>query len=71
MPSHLVHSSSSVSPAHKPIRQSGWISACLAEGIGTFGLVFAGCGAIMVDTLSKGQITHVGVGSRWLPVEGR
>jgi MIP family channel proteins len=33
-----------------------------AEAIGTFGLVFAGCGAIMIDTLSKGQITHVGVG---------
>src|SRR6266571_4279399 len=34
----------------------------LAEGIGTFGLVFAGCGAIMINTLSGGQITHVGVG---------
>jgi len=34
----------------------------LAEGIGTFGLVFAGCGAIMIDTLSHGQITHVGIG---------
>ncbi|MBE3558583.1 MAG: MIP family channel protein [Ktedonobacteraceae bacterium] len=33
-----------------------------AEAIGTFGLVFAGCGAIMIDTLSKGQVTHVGVG---------
>lgn len=36
--------------------------ALVAEGIGTFGLVFAGCGAIMIDTLSHGQITHVGVG---------
>ena len=27
-----------------------------------FGLVFAGCGAIMIDRLSGGQITHVGVG---------
>jgi MIP family channel proteins len=34
----------------------------VAEAIGTFGLVFAGCGAIMIDTLSKGQVTHVGVG---------
>lgn len=34
----------------------------VAEGIGTFALVFAGCGAIMIDTLSHGQITHVGVG---------
>jgi MIP family channel proteins len=38
-----------------------WACA-LAEGIGTFGLVFAGCGAIMIDTLSHGQVTHVGVG---------
>ena len=37
-------------------------SQCVAEGLGTFGLVFAGPGAIMIDTLSKGQITHVGVG---------
>src|SRR5579859_6738803 len=36
--------------------------ACIAEGIGTFGLVFAGCGAIMVNTLAGGQVTHVGVG---------
>ncbi len=34
----------------------------LAEGIGTFGLVFAGCGAIMIDRLSGGQVTHAGVG---------
>ena len=38
-----------------------WVSL-LAEGIGIFGLVFAGCGAIMINTLSNGQITHVGVG---------
>lgn len=48
-----------------PVAHAGstplWACA-LAEGIGTFGLVFAGCGAIMIDTLSHGQITHVGVG---------
>jgi MIP family channel proteins len=38
------------------------MAACVAEGIGTFGLVFAGCGAIMIDQLSHGQVTHVGVG---------
>lgn len=38
------------------------VAPFLAEFIGTFGLVFAGCGAIMIDTLSKGQVTHVGVG---------
>lgn len=42
-------------------RKQIW-AAYLAEGIGTFGLVFAGCGAIMIDTLSHGAITHVGVG---------
>lgn len=42
-------------------RAGGWASY-LAEGLGTFALVFAGCGAIMIDTLSGGQVTHVGVG---------
>jgi MIP family channel proteins len=49
----------------QPVARAAHVSlwACaLAEGIGTFGLVFAGCGAIMIDTLSHGQITHVGVG---------
>jgi MIP family channel proteins len=45
---------------HK-IQQERWVPY-ISEGIGTFGLVFAGCGAIMIDTLSHGQITHVGVG---------
>jgi MIP family channel proteins len=34
----------------------------VAEAFGTFGLVFAGCGAIMIDVITHGQITHVGVG---------
>lgn len=38
------------------------LPAMAAEGIGTFGLVFAGCGAIIIDALSRGQVTHVGVG---------
>jgi MIP family channel proteins len=43
---------------------NGWGSwvPYVAEVIGTFGLVFAGCGAIMIDRLSGGQVTHVGVG---------
>jgi MIP family channel proteins len=36
-------------------------ASALAEGIGTFSLVFTGCGAIMIDALSHGQITHLGV----------
>jgi MIP family channel proteins len=42
--------------------EPGIWAAYVAEALGTFGLVFAGCGAIMIDTLSHGQITHVGVG---------
>jgi aquaporin Z len=33
----------------------------IAEALGTFALVFAGCGAIVVDGLYGGQIGHVGV----------
>jgi aquaporin Z len=32
-----------------------------AEGIGTFALVFAGTGAIVVNEVSHGAITHVGI----------
>jgi aquaporin Z len=32
-----------------------------AEFIGTFGLVFAGTGAIVIDQVSGGAITHVGI----------
>lgn len=33
-----------------------------AEMMGTFGLVFAGTGAIMIDALSGGRVTHLGIG---------
>ncbi|HTH50164.1 MAG TPA: aquaporin [Candidatus Limnocylindria bacterium] len=33
----------------------------LAELIGTFALVFAGCGAIVINQVSGGAITHVGI----------
>jgi MIP family channel proteins len=48
-------------PRHALASLFSW-AAYAAEGLGTFGLVFAGCGAIMIDTLSHGAITHVGVG---------
>ncbi len=32
-----------------------------AEAVGTFGLVFAGCGAIVVDATTGGSIGHVGI----------
>jgi MIP family channel proteins len=34
---------------------------CLVEAIGTFILVFAGTGAIMVNNISQGAITHIGI----------
>lgn len=33
----------------------------LAEGIGTFALVFAGTGAIVIDAVTGGGVTHIGV----------
>ena len=33
----------------------------IAEFIGTFALVFAGTGAIVIDETSGGAVTHVGV----------
>ena len=35
---------------------------CAAEFTGTFGLVFAGTGAIMVDHISGGMVTNLGIG---------
>ena len=35
---------------------------CAAEFTGTFGLVFAGTGAIMVDQISGGVVTNLGIG---------
>lgn len=37
------------------------LRSCVAEGIGTFALVFAGTGAIIVNEISRGTITHVGI----------
>lgn len=37
------------------------MSRLLAEGLGTFCLVFAGTGAIVVDQVSGGAVTHVGI----------
>ena len=36
-------------------------SAVLVEAIGTFILVFAGTGAVMVNNISQGAITHLGI----------
>ena len=37
------------------------LNRCFAEAFGTFALVFAGTGAIVVNDLSQGVITHVGI----------
>ncbi len=34
----------------------------VAELLGTYGMVFAGTGAIMIDSLSGGKVTHLGIG---------
>jgi aquaporin Z len=34
---------------------------CLAEAVGTFCLVFAGTGAVVINDVSGGAVTHVGV----------
>ena len=34
---------------------------CLAEFFGTFALVFAGTGAIVINEASGGAVTHVGI----------
>ncbi len=38
------------------------LRSAAAELIGTFGLVFAGAGAIMIDELSGGRVGHLGIG---------
>jgi MIP family channel proteins len=39
-----------------------WARALAAECIGTFALVFAGTGAVVIDAESGGGVSHVGVG---------
>lgn len=39
----------------------GLANRVFAEGVGTFGLVFCGCGAIVVNDLFGGQLGHLGV----------
>ena len=46
---------------------STWMD-CLqvvAEFIGTFFLIFAGCGSVVIDKKTNGSITHLGVSTVW------
>ncbi len=47
---------------HERRHRRGVARAALAEGIGTFALVFAGTGAVIIDTTTGGAVTHVGIG---------
>ena len=40
----------------------GVVHRLAAEFVGTFGLVFAGTGAIIIDTVTDGGVSHVGIG---------
>lgn len=37
----------------------------IAEAIGTFGLVFCGCGAMVINDITGGVVTHPGVAITW------
>jgi MIP family channel proteins len=46
---------------HIRLRGYGFMKRCFSEMLGTFVLVFAGTGAIVVNQVSGGVITHVGI----------
>ncbi|TNJ42447.1 aquaporin [Tamlana fucoidanivorans] len=37
----------------------------ISESIGTFGLIFCGCGAMTINEITNGAISHVGVAATW------
>ncbi|MFN8593899.1 MAG: MIP family channel protein [Thermomicrobiales bacterium] len=41
---------------------NGAIHRLAAEFVGTFGLVFAGTGAVIIDAVTDGGVSHVGIG---------
>ncbi len=37
----------------------------ISESIGTFALIFCGCGAMTINEITQGSISHVGVAATW------
>ncbi|WP_246849023.1 MIP/aquaporin family protein [Aquimarina sp. U1-2] len=37
----------------------------ISEGIGTFSMVFCGTGAMTINEITKGEVTHVGIAITW------
>jgi len=48
-------------PAADRIAANNMLKKYLAEFIGTYALVFCGTGAVVIDQVSKGGVTHVGI----------
>lgn len=42
--------------------KNGVVHCLAAEFVGTFGLVFAGTGAVIINAVTGGTVTHVGIG---------
>lgn len=46
---------------HSRVAHATTLHQATAEFVGTFGLVFAGCGAIVIDAVTKEGVGHVGI----------
>ncbi len=53
--------SEEITPIRTRFRVHPLLQSSIAEGIGTFGLVFAGTGAVIIDAVTNGGVTHVGI----------